>query len=143
MEKIREIFGTLLTNIKEDIVDDMRIINDINGITLSVLDAYNRYQNDERGGVDYIFCIADSNDVICCLEGGLTTKEFALLYDECTRKTPYFLFGQNYTTPVVFKDTKELKEYLIANLDAVLHCALRYHQVNEYEQLVDRYFSMI
>lgn len=57
MEKIREIFGTLLTNIKEDIADDMRIINDINGITLSVLDAYNRYQNDERGGVDYIFCI--------------------------------------------------------------------------------------
>lgn len=74
--------------------------NDIPTIN-KLIDVYNTYQEEERGGVDYIFDLQNKEDLCTCIKGGLTAEEIAELvaksFDE--NYTTKFLFGCNHESP--------------------------------------------
>jgi hypothetical protein len=90
--------------------------------------AYNRWQEDEHSGVDYIFNINNPDDLIDCIKGGLTADEignFVRVY-----VTPNFLFGCNHKLTPLSK-TKIIK-LIIDNLDDIVDCIIAYPWVEEY-----------
>ena len=60
-----------------------------------VLDVYNKYQENERDGVDYIFDINKKEDLIACIKGGLTARMIQELVNNLDNGfTQYFYFGR-------------------------------------------------
>jgi hypothetical protein len=125
----------LLTKIEED-------INYPEGRTM-LLKAYNRYQEDERDGVDYIFNINRPDDLITCIQGGLTAEEIVNFHNKVkswTNPTPHFLFGCNH---------KEMKpmgrdnivDAIVAVLDEMLDNIIAYPWVEEYRAVYTHYIT--
>lgn len=137
------IIKQLAVKIKDDLVHDMR--NEQNGddITMLVLAAYNRYQEDERDGVDYIFNLNNADDLKCCIDGGMHANEIASIYynHKAHKHTTYFLFGQNYEQPEIFQTWDALKTYLTNFLDSIIKYMLVYHNTDGYRQLYDHCIS--
>ena len=102
-----------------------------------VLNAYNTYQEEERDGVDYIFNINNPEDLKCCIEGGMTAKQVAWLYDQSqVNTTPFFYFGVNYEKPKPIANWEALIINLIKWLDNILPCVLAYpYSLKSYEEL--------
>ena len=103
-----------------------------------LLGVYNTYQDEERGGVDYIFDFQNKEDLVTCIQGGLTAEELAELVffhkgrgdDETATffgdaTTTKFLFGCNHETPYLFKYSA-LKNALLGNADKIVECMLKY-----------------
>lgn len=44
-------------------------------VDATLLNAYNRYQEDERDGTDYIFDLTKVDDIICLIKGGYTLED--------------------------------------------------------------------
>ena len=134
------IIKNLTSHIKEEIIADFDE-NNAKGIEL-VLNAYNRYQEDERDGVDYLFNINDNGDLKCCIEGGLTASEIARLYDETTQgATPLFLFGVNYERPKHIMKWEEAKKILLGVIDDVVLYAIAFHAAKGYKAFFDHYIA--
>lgn len=108
----------------EDLVDDLHTFTckEFDNLLHIVLDAFNRYQESEHDGVDYLFHIENTDDVKCCIHGGMTTKEIAEVYNEYKdgRNAGYFFFGQNYDRAKPIKTRGELIDLLIGYLHDVL-----------------------
>ena len=71
------------------------------------VNAYNAYQENERGCVDYYFNADNNADLICCFKGGLTFNELLRMENQITanpHKSRYFRFGCNHPKP--FFDTR-------------------------------------
>ena len=104
-----------------------------------LLCVYNTHQEEERGGVDYIFDFQNKEDLVTCIQGGLTAEELAELVakfhegrgdDETATffgdaTTTKFLFGCNHETPYLFKYSA-LKNALLGNADEIVECMLKY-----------------
>ena len=125
----------LLTKIEED-------INYPEGRTM-LLKAYNRYQEDQRDGVDYIFNINNQDDLITCIQGGLTAEEIVNFHNRVkswVNPTPYFLFGCNH---------KEMKpmgrdniiDAIVAVLDELIDKIMAYPWVEEYRAVYTYYIT--
>lgn len=135
---MKTILKQLAENIKSNLVRDMYDDQIGDDTTLVVLDAYNRYKEEEHDGVDYIFSIDKSEDLKCCIDGGMTALEISCLYNECNvngKSTPFFVFGHNHPQAETFENWKCLKKYLTFFLDEIIMCMLAYHQVKEYRYL--------
>lgn len=137
-----------MKQIIKDLIKEIKtaIINDMNGgrnkeVIMLVLKAYNRFQEDEKDGADYIFDINNPNDLICCIRGGMTCKQISDLYAESQTKTTMFYFGVNYEQPLVIKDTYSLACNLVSYLAEMLPFVLAHHEVDGYKQLFDKYVS--
>ena len=102
-----------------------------------VLNAYNTYQEEERDGVDYIFNINNPEDLKCCIEGGMTARQVAWLYDQSqVNTTPFFYFGVNHEKPKPIANWEALIINLINWLDNILPCVLAYpYSLKSYEEL--------
>ena len=102
-----------------------------------VLNAYNTYQEEEQDGVGYIFNINNPEDLKCCIEGGMTAKQVAWLYDQSqVNTTPFFYFGVNYEKPKPIANWEALIINLINWLDNILPCVLAYpYSLKSYEEL--------
>lgn len=96
-----------------------------------VLKAYNRWNEDERDGVDYIFDIHKKEDLVACVNGGLTAKDIVYLYDGSTR---FFLFGCNHTTPQALS-RNDLINILYDNLDKVIDNIIAYPYIESYREI--------
>lgn len=95
------------------------------------LKAYNRWQEDEHNGVDYIFNINNPDDLIDCIKGGLTADEignFVRVY-----VTPNFLFGCNHKLTPLSKP--KIVKFIIDNLDDIVDCIIAYPWVEEYRSI--------
>lgn len=141
MEKI---IRNLVNHIKEDLIHDMKCKQYGDDITILVLNAYNRYQEDERDGVDYIFDINNGDDIKWCIDGGITAREISWVLNESektAKRTPYFMFGHNRKQPEMIETWEGLKNYLANFLDSVLLCMLAYRNVDGYKQLYDHCIS--
>jgi hypothetical protein len=125
----------LLTKIEED-------INYPEGREM-LLKAYNRYQEDERDGVDYIFNINNQDDLITCIQGGLTAEEIVKFHNRVkswVNPTPHFLFGCNH---------KEMKPMgrdniinaIVAVLDEIIDNIIAYPWVEEYRAVYTHYIT--
>lgn len=95
-----------------------------------LLCVYNKYQEEERGGVDYIFDFQNTEDLVSCFQGGLTAEELAELVAKyhCgngENNTTKFLFGCNHETPYLFKYSS-LKNTLLGNAHEIVECMLKY-----------------
>lgn len=95
------------------------------------LKAYNRWQEDEHNGVDYIFNINNPDDLIDCIKGGLTADEIANFVRVYV--TPNFLFGCNHKL-IPLSKTKIVK-FIIDNLDDIVDCIIAYPWVEEYRSI--------
>lgn len=133
---------TIIKNLAESI--ESNLINDMyrelggDDTAVLVLNAYNRYQEDERDGVDYIFDIRNGEDLKCCIDGGMTAHDIACIDEECNRtakSTPYFMFGQNHKSAVVIPTFAVLKKELEASLHEVILHILADPHVDGYKEL--------
>lgn len=114
----------LIETIHEDLASELQLYtgSKLDDLMTLMLNAYNYYEESERDGVDYLFYINNTDDVKCCIEGGMTTKEIAEVYNEYKdgRNTGYFFFGQNYDRAKPIKTRDELIDLLIGTLHDVL-----------------------
>lgn len=101
------------------------------------LKVYNRWQEDEHNGVDYIFNINNPNDLIDCIKGGLTADEIANFVNSTkawTSETPkYFLFGCNHKLQPLSKG--HIYNLIYNNLDDIVDCIVAYPWVEEYRAI--------
>lgn len=132
-EKKKEAFNNFVAVIAEEI---KRSLPTNESLISVVLDAYNRYQEEERDGVDYIFDLNNADDLKSCMEGGLTAYEIAEMVKNINEKdyTPYFFFGVNHKSPKQLKEFKELTDQLIANVEEVVRKAFAYPFIDGYKQ---------
>lgn len=106
-----------------------------------LLAAYNRWQEDERGGADYLFNIEKPEDVICCLQGGLTIKQLHSLLDVNENDgLSHFYFGVNHSTPTMVT-TKQLVSILTTNADEIIKYAIAYPSVDEYKAIYELFIT--
>jgi len=119
------IIKKLAESIESNLIHDMNCEQIGDDTSILVLNAYNRYQEDERDGVDYIFDIRKEEDLKCCIDGGMTAHDIACINEECTRtamSTPYFMFGQNHKQAEVIPTWAQLKRVLGVSLhEVILH----------------------
>lgn len=125
----------LLTKIEED-------INYPEGRAM-LLKAYNRYQEDERDGVDYIFNINNQDDLITCIQGGLTAKDIVNFHNKVqswAKPTPHFLFGCNHKemTPM---GSDNIVDAIVAVLDELIDNIIAYPWVEEYRAVYTYYIT--
>lgn len=115
----KETFDALLSEFTTFIEKN---INYDGTLLYAVLCAYNKWQEDERDGVDYIFNLYNNDDLKCCVDGGLNAKDISTLVNGQSMhdKTAYFFFGCNHPTPVQIKNNDELIQQLVGNLGTFL-----------------------
>ena len=102
--------------------------NDIPTIA-KLIDVYNTYQEEERGGVDYIFDFQNKEDLCTCIKGGLTAEEIAELVaksldNDGENYTTKFLFGCNHVSPYLLTYSG-LKSALFLHADEIVDCMLQ------------------
>ena len=108
-----------------------------------LLKAYNRYQEDERDGVDYIFNINNQDDLITCIQGGLTAEEIANFYNSVkgwVNSTPFFLFGCNHKEMKPM-DRNNIIDAIVAVLDELIDNIIAYPWVEEYRAVYTHYIT--
>ena len=119
-------FESVKIKLKNDIISSLKE-DDV--LTMAIIvNAYNRWNEDEKDGVDYIFNIGRAEDLICCIKGGMTAMEIANLYNA---KVNMFMFGQNRETPEPLSYLK-LKTLLIDNMDSIIDNVITYPNIEEY-----------
>lgn len=113
------------------------MINEPSGDYLNMLIlAYNRWQEDEHNGVDYIFDINNPDDLIDCIKGGLTSVEitnFVNSINGWVNITPNFLFGCNHKLTPLSKP--KIVKLIIDNLDDIVDYIIAYPWVEEYRAI--------
>ena len=120
---------TMVEGIKKSIIRDL---NDVYGdkgykVLNMLLRAYNDFQESERDGVDYIFDINNTDDLKCCIEGGMTAEEIGRLYlGSHNDHLPYYYFGCNYPQPKPINTLEELRMNLVEWLDELLPNVVAY-----------------
>ena len=132
------IIKKLAESIESNLIHDMNCEQIGDDTAILVLNAYNRYQEEERDGVDYIFDIRKGEDLKSCIDGGMTAHEISCINEECTRtakSTPFFMFGQNHRTAEVIPTWEQLKRVLGVSLHEVILQMLAYPSVDGYKEL--------
>lgn len=130
MENINSTIKTTLVNfVVNSLYTDLTNTKDIdksNKVLNILIEAYNNWQEGVHFGTDYLFNLNDNDDLITCLQGGLTAKEIAAMQND--RKSfglsQYFFFGENHPTPQqlnvyalthqILGDIEEIVRYTLA-----------------------------
>ena len=136
-QKIQSLLSDLCT------VAQLRLESNDKEFTAIVLAAYNRYQEDERDGVDYLFDINNKDDVKCCLDGGLGVQSLAVAYFDYEARSypPYFFFGLNHPKPSFFMDEDKLRRFLQGVLPEVVRHMFCLPDVDGYTALYEALIS--
>lgn len=119
------------------------IMNDNKTFKL-VLNAYNKYEEEEKYGVDYVFDITNTQDVKCCLDGGMSLEEVVEYYNAYNmgERYRYFRFGVNYPTATPIANRDKLARQMIDELDNILSCMFVYHDREGYKELYDEFIGL-
>lgn len=103
------------------------------------LRAYNRFQEDNRDGVDYIFNIYENEDLIAMLQGGINCETIAKMVSSgfC-----FFHYGANYpTTPTPLSSDDAYFE-IYRNCDELVKQVVIYQSYYyEYADFFNKFFS--
>lgn len=124
----------------EQIIKELtkRIKANFNADRILIFNAYNRMQEDETDGVDYIFDLNKQTDLLTCIKGGLTAREIAELY--INGKGFYFYYGVNHEKPHSLTIT-ELESQLFNSIEDIVKFMLAYPFVDEYRKLYTKYVT--
>ena len=108
-----------------------------------ILNAYNFFQEGERDGVDYIFNIDNTDDVTCCMNGGMTTEQVVELWTGSRENhSKYFYYGCNYPNPVPISSVEELCINLISWLDEFIPDVIRHpFFCTPYQRVYEKYIT--
>ena len=135
---MKKIIENFIEEIRKKLVQEMNDKQTCNYVTSLVLGAYNRYQEDEKDGANYLFDINNGNDLKCCIDGGMKAEEISWLYKECNKSaesTPYFMFGANHEKAETIETWDALKAYLTNFLSSIILYMITYQDVDGYKQL--------
>ena len=92
-----------------------------------MLEAHNDYQYTENNGIGYIYNIESNEDVVRCLNMGMTTKEVATLFDRSqVTHTTLFTYDCDNEVACQFYTYNEVIEELKKWIAAVLKDILLY-----------------
>ena len=141
---MKKAINTMVENIKKSIIRDLNDVYSDKGykVLKMVLAAYNDFQESERDGVDYIFDINNTDDLKCCIDGGMTAKEIGKLYlGSHNDHLPYFYFGCNHPQAEPINTLKELRMNLVAWLDELIPNVLAYPYA--YQSYRDVYMAYV
>lgn len=131
-------FENLVESITTEIGKDM-LISKKKDMIMLFLKAYNRFQEDERDGADYIFNLNEKDDLMICIDGGLKLNDIVSLAQQ---KATYFMFGVNHTEPLPIKTMEQLASILYAHANEVVTYALAYvTRCEEYQALYEEYVT--
>lgn len=101
------------------------------------LDAYNRYQEDECDGVNYIFDINKKEDLKCCIDGGLSVAEISDMHYNLVH---FFLFNSNGLKYI--SNFRELLEVIGGDIrNVVAHTIAYATRCEEYAALYEHYVT--
>lgn len=77
-----------------------------------VLDLYNKWQEDERDGVDYLFDIHCVEDWLTLIDSGISVMDlFAAHWEANHTNKRYFLYGTNYPK-ITFVNSAQIQNLL-------------------------------
>lgn len=138
---MKETINTLKAKIIEAIGNDLKYSNQV--IINIMLGAYNRYQEDEKDGADYIFDINNNDDIKCCIDGGMNVEVICRLWNEyqSNHTTQYFMYGAFHKDPHMLASDGTLKVIMAGLLDNIVSYALAFPEVDGYKELYSRYVS--
>ena len=105
--------------------DDRNVANNTFNVLIT---AYNNWQEVEHCAVDYLFSLNKADDLICCIQGGLTAIEITQMCNKASsdiNASDYFLFGENYSMPKLLTN-EQLASIINANLTKVITFVLHY-----------------
>ena len=138
---------TMVQKISGAIINETRDVFSFEGdmVLKMVLAAYNDFQESERDGVDYIFDLENTDDLRCCINGGMTAKDIGGLYlGSQSQHLRYFYFGCNHPTPKPIANWETLRQQLVSWLPDLIPNVLAYPFAYEsYKQLYLRYVTDI
>lgn len=98
------------------------------------LNAYNRYQEDECDGCDYVFNICDKHDLLVLVNGGTTAQEIA---DMVSTGFTMFHVGYNYPKPQPLSQM-DVYRSIIGISDTLTNTAmLLQNQCTDYSDFID------
>lgn len=141
MKVMGKIIKSMVRRIANDLIKDSNYLYKPDKFNV-VLAAYNRYCEDEKDGIDYLFNIYDQDDLKCLVNKGMTAMEIAEVYDKAQyEKSNYFFCDCNHDVQTIpsFEDVVGL---VIAMLDEVCENALLYvTRCKEYQALYERYVT--
>lgn len=142
---MKKAINTMVEGIKKSIIRDLNDVYSVKGneVLNMLLKAYNDFQESERDGVDYIFDINNTDDLKCCIDGGMTAKEIGRLYlGSQSQHLRYFYFGCNHPTAEPIANWETLRQQLISWLPDLIPNVLAYPFAYEsYKQLYVRYVT--
>lgn len=116
-----------------------------NKVLYALINAYNHWQGEEHNKADYLFNLNDKNDLITCIQGGLTAEDIALLqyYRKHFGLTKYFLFGENYPKPQEL-DVDSITDIMVVNITEIVNYTLAYGQrakTTEFDYIYQNYIA--
>ena len=135
-------FNSIIEIIKPRIARDIKTDDKVLEMVLA---AYNRMQDDERNGVDYIFDITDREDLqYLVTNGDLCVTDIAWIWNKVQTESllPLFLYGENYSAPHMVGTLEDLQRNMIAWLDELLPFVFKYvTRCEEYQAIYERYVT--
>lgn len=140
-----KVIVTLIEYIKNEIIDDTHNPYTAHGheVLMELLAAYNHYQETESDGMKYIFNIENSDDVICRMKRGMTSKEVCDLYSASqSTHTKYFYHGYNDNGASQISTMDELRTNIIEWLDEIVTCVIAFPDEDKsYRAIYTRYIT--
>ena len=127
-----------MKRIIEKVTEEIKQCYDTPQVFNMLLKAYNRVQEDECDSVDYLFNLDNKDDLICCIQGGLTIKEIINIHDGIG--TNYFFFGYNHEKVRGLLHI-ELLAQIYNFIDTIVHFMFAYPQVKEYHDLYNYFVT--
>ena len=135
---LQEIINNIVNLIKSDLSSDNEEKKE-KAFNIA-LKAYNAYQENERGGVDYIFDANNIEDCKTLAKCGTTLKEYHNAVMTSEIKSDYFFCGVNYPQ-ITFLSKTTLFAQILTNLEDVIKHAVIQPYIDGYNQLFHNYIS--
>lgn len=128
---------------KSSLIDEIKngIMTDVD-IWRKMLDVYNRYQEDERDGVDYIFDLNKQEDLITLVKSGMTYSDICYVKSNSIpqNNSVYIHYGCNYPKPLNIT-TDVITNNIIGLLDDLIDEIVAYPWVDEYRKIYTIFVS--
>ena len=138
MIKPDELIENIVEFVKGRVIDDFRTGD---GISI-VLDAYNRYRDDECGGTGYIFQIHKPADLKYLVDNGMMNAHSIAFIVNTPQKYPDGVFMFEGEANVGMRPVENVSQLLLNNLeDFVPFIILYVGRCEEYKAFYERYIT--
>lgn len=121
----------IMTNFIDAFKDEFVALTNNENNFDTLLNAYNTYCNEENGGANYIFDMDNKKDLICLIDGGMTTKDIIDIVDR--QKAKYVILNQNQNYVPLRKD--EIVKCFRAYCYEITETIITFPYIEEYKNV--------